>query len=92
MNFEERHADYLQWVKETFPGETFGDQFNHLIEEIEELRANPEDAGEYADVLMLLFCLADQVGIDIFQAFAHKFEINKNREWVFTEHGYRHKK
>ncbi len=88
--FEALHTEYLQWVKETFPSETPAEQFEHLREEVDELGKNMEDPDEYADVFMLLCCIAHGKGVNIVQAFRKKFEINKNRKWTKTERGFRH--
>lgn len=90
MSFEGLHAEYMQWVKATFPDETPREQYVHLCEEFDELCDNLSDAAEYADVMMLLFCVAANNGVDIFKAFAEKFEINKARAWKLTERGMRH--
>ncbi len=89
--FEAMHAEYLEWVTATFPDEATEDQWLHLAEEFEELKNARNDAGEYADVLMLLCCVARGHGINIFEAFAEKFAINKSRRWEKTEKGFRHK-
>lgn len=84
------HAEYMQWVLETFPGETVDRQFEHLKEEFKEYCDAPEDPGEAADVLMLFFSVVRGHGIDIFRAFKDKFKLNKARKWKLTERGWRH--
>lgn len=84
-------VDYLRWVGRTFPDETVEEQMEHLIEEVKELRDNMLDPHEYADVFMLLICVAAKNGVNVFQAFYEKFEINKNRKWKKTAKGFRHK-
>lgn len=91
MSFEPLHAEYLRWVKATFPTETVSEQMAHLDEEFDELiSGNWDDPSEFADVLMLLCCVAHGQGIDIIQAFRDKFAINKERSWEKTERGFRH--
>ena len=86
-------TEYLQWVRATFPDETTDDQIKHLKEEFSELMISDfRDAGEFADVLMLLFCVAEGRGFDLAAAFEGKFAINKMRKWEKTERGYRHAK
>lgn len=62
----------------------------HLIEEVVELRDNMLDPHEYADVFMLLICVAAKNNVNVFQSFYEKFEINKQRQWEKTERGFRH--
>ncbi len=38
-------------------------------------------AGEVADIIIVLTCLANQLGIDMEQAFRDKEESNKKRTW-----------
>lgn len=89
-SFEYLHAEYLRWVKETFPDEATEDQWQHLKEEFEELLNARNDGSEYADVLMLLCCVAHGHGVDIFKAFRDKFSVNRARVWAKTVRGYRH--
>lgn len=88
--FEQLIAKYLIWVKATFPDETVAEQLTHLREELEEVAAEPTKADEYADVLFLLFCVAQGNGINLLQAAHDKFEILQARSWKRTEKGYRH--
>lgn len=56
----------------------------HLIKEVEELRASPYDAEEYADCLMLLLNAANQAGMSgdaLIIATRNKLETNKLRRW-----------
>jgi len=91
MSFDHVHDAYLRWVRETFPEETALEQWAHFLEEVAELDADLSDAEEYADVMMLLCCVAKANGVDILDAFRAKFEVNRQREWVKTERGFRHK-
>ncbi len=92
IDFEALHKEYLAWVRATFPDESVTDQITHLKEEVLELEEHPSDGGEYADVLMLLLCVADGHGIDILKEFQTKFSVNKSRTWHKTPAGYRHVK
>lgn len=84
-------ARYFQWVEQTFPEETVAEQTSHLQEEFLEMLSHPRKADEYADVLMLLLCVARGNGVDLLEAFRSKFEVNKGRQWEKTDRGYRHK-
>lgn len=89
-SFEQIHAEYLQWVAATFPGETVEEQLKHLREEFTELGNDLTVADEYADVFMLLSCIAANNGIDLLKAFRDKLEVNKARAWEKTDCGFRH--
>jgi hypothetical protein len=79
----------FEWSLKTFPEATAKSSLKKLKEEIKEIKSdmkagvkNPE---EYADALMCLFDSAGRDGIPveaIVNAFAKKFEINKNRQWI----------
>lgn len=95
--FEELMYSYFSWVDRTFPDETPAEQLTHLREEVGELMDDIEHgkqrvAGEFADVLMLLLCVARNEGVDILKAFAEKLEVNKARTWERGEAGFRHVK
>ena len=65
-------------------------QFVKLQEEVDELRKDPDDPSEYADVLMCLLILADRNEISYRQlkrTFRKKLKINIKRRWVKDENG-----
>ncbi len=90
--FEDTLREHLEWVDATFPDETPPEQFKHLVEEIGEFQRDPVNAGEMADVLMLLFVHARNHGVDLVKAFSEKLAVNKGRTWEKTEAGFRHVK
>jgi hypothetical protein len=91
-SIETLRNDYIAWVRATFPDETPAEQMTHFLEECAELHAQPEKGDEYADVLMLLLCVAANNGIDLMEEFRKKLAVNKARKWERLAAGYRHKK
>lgn len=69
------------WQRVTFPHKTPESCAAHLMEEARELKAEPRDAEEAADVLHLLIGIADSCGYDLMAALRAKFEKNKGRDW-----------
>ena len=92
----------LEWSLKTFPNATALSSLLKLKGEADEIIADIEDnkreVEEYADCLMCLFDSAGRQNIpitpeEIFEAFAKKLEINKNRTWVENpDHSYSHVK
>lgn len=86
----------LEWSLKNFPDATHLSSLEKLKEEIKEVAKElkyldkfPDQdpvnlPEEYADCLMCLFDSAGRAGVsveDIFESFAEKLEINKNRVW-----------
>lgn len=74
-------SESAPWSDKTFPNSTPQSIANHLFSEAEELKADPYDAKEIADVALLLGHLASRVDVDIASVARQKFEINQTREW-----------
>ncbi len=95
-------AERLAWSLKTFPDATPISSLRKLEEEIKEVENDIINGAinsineEYADCLMCLFDSAGRLGITpqlIFEAFALKFEKNKNRTWYKNpDNTYSHKK
>jgi hypothetical protein len=88
-----------KWTSVQFPSRTTSSILNHLKKEIEEIRAEPSDVLEYADVLMLLSDAASYNEIsmsEVFKKAFEKLETNKARVWGevndegFVEHVAQH--
>lgn len=84
----ELEAERLEWSLRTFPEATAVSSLRKLEGEIKEVEYdilnNQRRPEEYADCLMCLFDSAGRQGIsmvEIFNAFAAKFEVNKRRVW-----------
>ena len=71
----------ISWGDATFPRETLRSLSVHIRKEARELRRDPTDPHEIADVLMLTFALANKAGVDVVSAFREKLAICKAREW-----------
>ena len=76
------------WADQTFPDRTIGEAILKLKKELAELdTAGYLDAGEFADVAILLLDIAQLAGIDIATAVANKMAINERRVWQRLEDG-----
>ena len=76
--------DISDWQDRTFPGGGTEGRMNHAAEELDEIKAEPGDVEEYADVLILLMGQAKKFGItasELILAARHKHGINREREW-----------
>lgn len=89
---EELLKEINDWQDATFVEATPQSAATHLYYEAEELKKNPTDPMEMADIFMLVVGVAHLAGIDLLQAVREKFEINKKRvlgevnEEGFVEH------
>lgn len=76
------------WADRTFPNRTIGEAILKLKKELAELdTAGYLDAGEFADVAILLLDIAQLAGIDIATAVANKMVINEKRVWQKLDDG-----
>lgn len=76
------------WADRTFPDRTIGEAILKLKKELAELdTAGYLDAGEFADVAILLLDIGQLAGIDISTAVANKMAINERRVWQRLEDG-----
>lgn len=74
-------AECTAWADETFPAATLHSRAVHLHREAAELLADPTDAEEMADVLMLLGHLASHAGVNLTEALTAKLAKNRRRTW-----------
>lgn len=74
-------AEVNEWQRATFPDGTARSAAVHLLKEAHELAADPHDAEEMADVLMLVAGVADRAGVDLHAALRAKLEKNRQRKW-----------
>lgn len=81
-----------EWLEEVFPDRTPEQVFKKLEEELEELRSEPMNAWEYADVLILLLDLLDLYGFDPAKLIHHKMLINRKRKWEMKDGVLKHVK
>lgn len=77
--------DIHLWSRRTFGTQRLGGVLAHLSKEVKELRDDPCDLEEYADVLMLVFDAASHAGytyLELIKATRQKLEENERRHWV----------
>lgn len=79
--------DIVQWADEVFPNRRPASALLKLFEEVGELVRNPDSPGEYADICIMLFDLANMHNIDLASAIREKMDINRNRVWTVTRNG-----
>lgn len=71
------------WADRTFPDRTIEEAIKKLKKEAAELEVSGHlDAGEFADVAILLFDIALLQGIDLSRAIENKMRINERRVWA----------
>jgi NTP pyrophosphatase (non-canonical NTP hydrolase) len=84
-------SDIVQWADKQYPTRKPENALKKLAEEeIPELRENPDDAGELADVLILTLDLCNMHGHDPATIIAQKMEKNRARHWVVLPDGTMH--
>lgn len=69
------------WAEKTILESTDDARITHLVEEVEELRAEPHSAEEMADVLLILVHHAHRHGVDLLSAAWGKFDAVQGCEW-----------
>lgn len=70
-----------QWAESTFPGQPTSAKIDHLSDEVNEVRENPNDGEELADCAILLFNLASRAGVNLMTEIEKKFAKNIKRKW-----------
>lgn len=74
-------VEIVEWQREMFPHSHLASYIEHLREEVAELRADPTDGEETADVFIILVRIAALQGVDLRAEVERKFSINKARLW-----------
>lgn len=74
-------AEVTEWASRTFPGQTPASKAEHLLDEAGELKDDPSNGEEMADVLILLLNLAEMHGLDLLEEARKKMAINRTRTW-----------
>jgi len=75
--------EVCKWADANFPTRDAVSVYNKLKQELEEWAENPDDASEFADVMILILDWAQLKGVDMQEAINRKMGININRQWVF---------
>ena len=70
-----------QWAGRTFKTQSVPSKLDHLEDEVRELKENPTDPMEMADILLLLLGIAEMQGVDLWEAAQQKHAINQTRTW-----------
>lgn len=77
--------DQREWSDATFgPGPRLLGVIDHIRLELAEVQADPTDASEWADLLILVIDGATRQGItahELIRAYRDKMEVNRLREW-----------
>jgi len=87
MEIKKLTKSIVEWADSVFPDRKPEAALLKLFEEVGELVKNPRSPGEYADICIMLFDLADMHKIDLAQAIKDKMEVNRSRQWVVTKTG-----
>lgn len=74
-------GECLAWAAQTFPQATPESTAAHLAAEAIELKKNPGDPEEIADVVMLALQHAHKAGVSVERAVRAKLEKNRLRKW-----------
>lgn len=85
LNLTEYLKKHVEWSKKTFgEGENTAGLCRHITKELEEIKQNPGDVIEYADVLILLLDMLWRNGhtaTTFIAALQQKQQINLQRKW-----------
>lgn len=73
--------EVTEWASRTFPGQTPASKAEHLLDEAGELKDDPSNGEEMADVLILLLNLAEMHGLDLLEEARKKMAINRTCTW-----------
>ena len=87
MDIKSLTKDIVDWADSVFPDREPASALLKLFEEVGELVRNPDSPGEYADICIMLFDLADMHKVDLSKAIVEKMQINKDRNWTVTKNG-----
>ena len=79
--------EVVQWANSVFPNRKPQSALLKLFEETGELVKDPSDAGEYADIFIMLLDLADMHGVNVVKAIRDKLALNRQRTWITTATG-----
>jgi hypothetical protein len=83
--------EIVDWADLVFPDRTPESALIKLYTEIGELSEDLTQAGEYADIFIMLLDLADMHGVDVAAAIRDKIKVNAGRTWKRNKIGtYQH--
>lgn len=78
-NFQELVGD---WAVQTFPNSSDQSRIEHMRREVLELKSEPSDPYEAADIFLLLLHHAHIHEYDLMTAARKKFDLIKKRSWL----------
>jgi hypothetical protein len=88
MDVAKLQGHVVLWANSAFPNRTPSSAFMKLFGELGEVIRDPEDPGEWADLLILILDLMAMHGHwDPAQAVLDKLEINRRRTWAVNALG-----
>lgn len=70
-----------EWAQATFPHQTAESKLAHMLKEVDELKQEPADGEEMANIFILLLNLAEMNGHDLMQQARAKMAKNRLRTW-----------
>lgn len=83
--FEKMLTEQIEWSRKTFgPSTRTQGILDHIYKELEEIKADPGDAEEWTDVMILAFDGAQRLGLsarEIMDGWAEKMLRNYERQW-----------
>lgn len=98
MRYREDQGTISAWAAETFGpvasnirvAVRANEEMSELLRALAADDASPKAAEEIADVFIVLYRLADRLGVDLHEEINRKMEVNRSREWRLdnTGHGY----
>ena len=98
MAQQETQGSVSMWADETFGapssnmsiGTRANEEMAELLRALAKGKSNDEVATEVADVVIVLYRLADRLGVDLGEAIDRKMRINRARRWNVGAdgHGY----
>lgn len=85
-DIRELTVEIKQWCDEVYPTRTRDQMVEKLREEFEEFLAEPLNAWEMADIMIIMLDLAQHLGFDLATVIHHKMDINRNqRTWSVVD-------
>ena len=87
MDIQTLTKDIVTWANMVFPNRKPSSALLKLFEEVGELVRDPASPGEYADICIMLFDLANMHGVDLSKAIEDKMRVNRSRQWTVTKNG-----
>lgn len=92
--YGENQKSISQWAEETFGpagvNARMNDEVAELLSKLTSDDNHPDAGEEMADILIVLYRLADRMGYNLREEVNRKMAINRRREWVLDGTGHAH--